>query len=169
MITPCSFCTAECCKNHYITVTAFDIIRISEKTGRKAEDFAALYPLRLIKFDNETVLETYDGKYPEEYLLCLKCHPCIFLKRNKCTIHDFAPYVCGTYPKQVNGKFNFRLCPAPSSVLFRMSGIKVPEKFREELDAYKEMVAEWNKKKGKKKNCLSFLIKKACQSEHQSL
>jgi len=158
MLNPCSLCSAECCKDHYITVTIFDIIRIAEKTGRKSEEFAEIYPLRLINFDNDTVLETQEG----EFILCLKSHPCIFLRNKKCSIHEFAPSVCRTYPKQINGKFNFRLCPFPSSVLFRICGTDMPEEYSDELKEYKKIVAKWNKKKGKKKDCMDFLISLSC-------
>ncbi len=161
MIRPCSFCTAECCKNHYITVTAFDIAKICRKTGKKAEEFAVLYPLKLINYDNDTVLEVQEEGYMMEYVLCLKSHPCIFLKENRCSIYEFSPSVCGMYPKQINGRYNFGFCPMPSVLLFRMTGVNMSDSFISELKAYREIVAEWNKKKGKKKECLDFLLKQA--------
>ncbi len=158
MASPCSLCNAECCRNHYITVTAFDIQRIAGKTGRRPEVFAVLYPLRLLNFDNDTVIELHDNGFPEEHLLCLKSQPCIFLEGKRCSIHDFAPYVCRTYPKQVNGKVNLRLCPFPANLLFRIFGTDMPEGYVRELEEYKNIVAEWNRKKGKKKDCLDFLL-----------
>ena len=157
MLNPCSFCSAECCKDHYITVTIFDVLRISEKTEKKLEEFAEIYPLRLINFDNDMVLEMQEG----EFILCLKSHPCVFLEGKKCRIHGFAPSVCRTYPKRIDGKFNFRLCPMPSALLFRILGTDMPVNYRDELREYKKIVAEWNKKKGKKKDCMDFLISRA--------
>lgn len=160
MLSPCSFCSAECCRNHYITVTAFDIARLSRKLGKKPEEFAVLYPLKLINYDSDTVLEVQEDGYIMEYVLCLKSHPCIFLKGNRCSIHDFSPSVCRMYPKQINGSYNFGFCPFPSKMLFRIAGINMNNRFVPELRAYRKIVAEWNKKKGKKKECLDFLIKR---------
>ncbi len=161
MAGPCSLCNAECCREHYITVTVFDILRISSKTGRKLDEFAVFYPLRMLNFDNDTVLEFYDDGYPAEHILALKSHPCIFLEGRRCTIHDFAPYVCRTYPRRINGSFNNRLCPLPAAFLFRVFGTKMPENYAEELDGYKEIVASWNRKKGKNKDCMDFLVEGA--------
>jgi len=158
---PCSFCSAECCRNHYITVTVFDILRIAGKTGKRPGDFAGLYHLRLLKFDNDTVIELHDNGFPEEYLLCLKSHPCIFLDGKRCGIHDFAPSVCKTYPRQICGGFNLGLCPFPAGLLFRIFGTDMPGEYAKELEEYKKIVAEWNRKKGKRKDCLGFLLSKA--------
>ncbi|NYZ76700.1 YkgJ family cysteine cluster protein [Candidatus Micrarchaeota archaeon] len=160
MISPCLLCSAECCKNLYITVTAFDVLRISESTGRAVGGFAEIYPLKLINFDNETVLECWDGKYPAEYILCIKSHPCFFLEGGRCTIHDFSPCVCRSFPKGVDGRFKTRLCPIPAGFLFRVLGTNMPRAYAEELDCYKETVAEWNRGKGKVKDCMEFLLKK---------
>jgi len=169
MLSPCSFCSADCCKNHYITVTAFDIARLSEKLGKKAEEFAVLYPLKLINYDNDTVLEMQEEGCTMEYVLCLKSHPCLFLEKNRCTIHDFSPSVCRMYPKQINGNYNFGFCPIPSKMVFRMTGINMKNDFIAELEVYKKIVAEWNKKKGKKKDCLGFLVERAHQLGQESL
>ncbi|MEM2949431.1 MAG: YkgJ family cysteine cluster protein [Candidatus Bilamarchaeaceae archaeon] len=163
MLSPCLFCSAECCKNLYITVTIFDVIRIAEKTGKKPDEFAVLYPLKLINFDNDTVLELYDRKYPAEHILCLKSHPCIFLKGTSCTIHDFAPSACKTFPKKIGGGFS-GFCPFPASLLFRVLGTNMPVNYANELSAYREIVASWNRKKGKKKDCMKFLIQHAKDS-----
>jgi Fe-S-cluster containining protein len=161
MINPCSICSAECCRNHYITVTIFDIIRISEKTGKKPREFAEFYPLRLINFDNDTVLEFHDDGFPQEHILCLKSHPCIFLEGKGCSVHDFAPSACKTYPRMINGRFNMRLCPFPSGLLFRVLGTDMPKDYADELREYKKIVSEWNRKKGKRNECMEFLINRA--------
>ncbi len=161
MLGPCSLCSAECCRNHYISVTVFDVLRISEKTKKKPEEFVILYPLRLINFDNDTVLEFHDNGFPEEHILCLKSHPCIFLEGKKCRIHEFAPSVCRTYPEKTDGKFNLELCPFPSAFLFRVLGTNMPSNYKKELRRYKTIVKEWNKKKGKKRDCIDFLISRA--------
>ena len=135
-------------------------MRVIERTDKKPSEFCELVPLRILNFDNETVLECYDGKLRYEYLLAFKSHPCYFLKDNFCSIHEFAPLACKLYPYQSNEKFMPRaLCPALAKILFK---IKKPdmrgEDYLKQLNAYKEIVAKWNKKHGRKEDCLEFLL-----------
>jgi len=161
MPNPCILCSASCCTDLYITVTIFDVLRISKKTGKKPEDFATLYPLRLINFDNDTVLEFHDRKYMEEHILCLKSHPCIFLDGKKCSIHGFSPSACGSFPKGIDGKYRTRLCPFPAGLVFRVLGTDVRNTYEWELGTYKKIVSEWNRRKGKKNDCMDFLLARA--------
>ena len=160
MFNPCSLCSANCCKSYIITVTSFDILRIIEKTKRSPEEFAVLHELRTITYDPDTVLDTTDGY--GSYLLGLKSHPCIFLgKDNLCTIHEFAPLSCRRYPYTLSNKLNTRFCPLPSELLFRLKGPDIPiTPLQKELELYKSVVKEWNKKPGKKDECISFLLEK---------
>lgn len=161
MLNPCFFCSANCCKDLYITVTAFDVLRISERIGKQPNEFAEISPMRLINFDNDTVLECYDGKYMQEYILCLKSHPCIFLSGKRCTIHSFAPSVCKSFPKGIDGRFKTRLCYFPAGIMFQVLGTNMPKNYADELREYKKIVLEWNRKKGKKNECMDFLLKMA--------
>jgi Fe-S-cluster containining protein len=160
MASPCDICPARCCTDLHITVTIFDIIRIAERTGKKPEEFSKFYPLRLINFDNDTVLEFHDKRFMEEHILCLNSHPCLFLEGRRCGIHGFSPSVCRAFPKGIDGVFKTRLCPFPAGFLFRVSGfgVDVRETYAWELGTYKEIVAEWNRKKGKGAGCMDFLI-----------
>ncbi|MBI5224097.1 YkgJ family cysteine cluster protein [Candidatus Micrarchaeota archaeon] len=163
MVNPCSFCDAKCCKTYTITVTSFDILRIAKNTGKTPHEFAVLHPLKILSYDPDMVLDTSDGV--GAYLLGLPSHPCVFLgKDNLCTIHEFAPMSCRRYPYQINDKLNTRFCPLPSSLMFRVRGadIKVEPMVRE-LESYKSIVAKWNKKNGKKEDCLNFLIEETSQ------
>ncbi len=81
MANPCELCNAECCKDYIVTVTSFDVARIWGKTGKEFGDFAAPEPLRLLNFDNDTVLECYEKGMRYDYVLALKSRPCIFLKK----------------------------------------------------------------------------------------
>jgi Fe-S-cluster containining protein len=160
MVSPCSLCNASCCKDLYITVTIFDILRIMEETKKKHEEFAIIYPLRLLNFDNETVLECKEKeeKYISEHILCLKSHPCIFLESNHCTIHKIAPSVCKSFPKGIDGKFKTKLCPSPAGLAFRVLGTESRAEYKWELDTYKEIVETWNKSKASKSVCMDFLL-----------
>jgi len=161
MPSPCDLCPANCCRDLYITVTVFDVIRIAERTGREPGGFCLFYPLRLINFDNDTVLEFHDGRFMEEHILCLKSHPCLFLERNRCRIHDFSPSVCRAFPKGIDGVYKTRLCPFPAGLAFRVLGTDMRKTYAWELGAYKEIVAEWNRSRGKKDDCMGFLLKRA--------
>jgi Fe-S-cluster containining protein len=168
MVNPCSFCDAKCCKTYTITVTAFDVLRVVEKTGKKPEEFATLHELRILSYDPDQVIDTTDGC--GYYLLGFKSHPCVFLgKDNLCTIHEHAPMSCRRYPYQVNDKLNTRFCPLPSQLLFRLKGpdIKSDPLIRE-LEAHKKIVKEWNTKPGKKDDCIPFLLEKARSAAKES-
>jgi len=157
---PCSLCDANCCKSYVITATAFDVLRVMEQTGRKAEDFAMLHQARLLAFDPDTTLDMEDDSWV--YLLGFKSHPCVFLEKNRCTIHVCAPLSCRRYPFQLDGKLNARFCPILPQLAFRLKGADISASaMKEELDAYKLIVKEWNKKPGKMSGCLDFLIDKA--------
>ncbi len=84
MLNPCSACPASCCRDYSITVTSFDIAKIMRKTGKKFQEFAELWPLRILNYDNDTVLECYRGKMRCDCILELKSQPCIFLENDKC-------------------------------------------------------------------------------------
>lgn len=155
---PCSFCRAECCKTYVITVTSFDILRICENTGKSAKEFAVLHEPRLLGFDPDLVLETTDGY--GRYLLGISSHPCVFIRKdNRCAIHQFAPLSCLRYPFTLSGSFNGRFCPFLPGLMLRLKGPDIQkERVESELEAYKTIVKEWNKKSGKKEDCLSFLL-----------
>jgi Fe-S-cluster containining protein len=157
---PCSFCDANCCKSYIITVTAFDILRVMEKTGRGPDEFATLHQARLLAFDPDTTLDMEDDSWV--YLLGFRSHPCVFLQKNRCAIHDCAPLSCRRYPFQLDGKLNARFCPFASQMIFRLKGADIPaERMRRELGLYKGIVREWNSGPGKKADCMPFLLKRA--------
>lgn len=160
MLNPCSLCDANCCKTYTLTATAFDILRIMEATGRKPEEFATLHPARLLSFDPDMTLDMEGDNWA--YLLGLKSHPCVFLSKNQCPIHSAAPLSCRRYPFQFGGKLNTRFCPLPSQLVFRVKGPDIGTAgMREELRLHRELVAEWNKKPGKKSQCIAFLLGRA--------
>lgn len=159
----CRFCKAVCCKEHVITVTSFDIAKIMRKTGKKFEEFAELEPLRILNYDNNTVLECYERKMRYDYILELKSQPCIFLENDKCKIHGFAPLVCSLYPHNSAGKMHKGArCPLVSNALFRIKGAdRKLNRYRKQILDYKKLVAKWNRKKGSKKACIKFLLKES--------
>ena len=161
VINPCSFCDANCCKTYTITVTVFDIFRIEEGTKKNSSEFAILHPLKILAYDPDMVLDTANGA--GAYLLGFPSHPCVFLgKDNLCTIHEVAPLSCRRYPYQTNDNLNARFCPLPSSLLFRLKrgDIELTDLLWE-ITEYKKIVKDWNVIKGKKEDCLRFLLERA--------
>ncbi|MEW6035716.1 MAG: YkgJ family cysteine cluster protein [Candidatus Micrarchaeota archaeon] len=165
MLNPCSMCPAHCCKSYTITLTAFDVLRAMQATARPFSEFAVLHQARLLAFDPDTTLDMEDDSWV--YILGFKSHPCVFLgKDNLCTIHENAPMSCRRYPFQLDGKLNTRFCPLPSQLVFRLKGADIrTEPLVRELEAYKKIVKEWNRKPGKLAECIPFLLKMAEAAE----
>ncbi len=161
MLSPCSLCDARCCKTYMITVTPFDVLRIMENTGKKAEEFAQLSQARLLGYDPDLTLDIKND--PWCYLLSFKSHPCIFLgKNNVCSIHSFAPLSCRRYPYTAENSINARFCPFPSKLLFTLTGADRPyEPMKKEIELTKQIVKEWNKNPGTKERCMEFLLEQA--------
>ena len=160
MFNPCLGCSAPCCTRYLVTVTSFDVLRIAKKTGMKLEEFADFYPAKLLNQDWKSVLFFFDYNDPPDYsLLALKSWPCVFLENGRCRIHDFAPFACKRYPFDMSGDFKRRDCSLISQVFFRFKGPQAEGRIWE-IDAYREIVKEWNGKKGRKKDCMDFLMKR---------
>lgn len=163
MLNPCSLCKAECCKTYTITVTAFDVLRAAEASGRAPEDFAVLHQARLLSFDPDTTLDMEDDSWV--YILGFRSHPCVFLEKNRCQIHASAPQSCQRYPFQLDGRLNTRFCPLPSHLAFRLKGADIGTgPMAGEIEAYKKIVKEWNRRPGKMKDCLVFLLRRAAEA-----
>jgi len=166
MLNPCSGCPAHCCKNYLITVTSFDVFKLSKRLDKMPDEFAGFYPAKILSYDWDTVLHFYDEtKLPDYALLALKSRPCIFLENNKCSIHDFSPAVCKRYPRDLGGKLNTRHCSLFSKLLFLVGG-RNPDGLQSEYGNYKKIVKSWNTKKGRKDDCMKFLMEesaKQCQ------
>lgn len=157
MVNPCTLCQACCCKTYRISVTSFDVKRISTK-GINA-DFVEFHRPTMLAYDPDTVLD-----FEDDYrggILGFQSHPCYFLKNDRCTIHNFAPLSCKRYPFTISSTLNTRICPIPCQFLFRLKNPDIPGRdVTAELAKYKIIVKEWNKKPGKKKDCLKFLLER---------
>lgn len=161
---PCTVCGAPCCREHLITVTSFDISRIASALGRNPSGFSSLHPATLLNLDEDTILECYEGDFRSDFILALNSHPCVFLgKNNLCTIHEFAPYACRTYPFNSAGGLHTRSrCGALRLCGFRLSGPSISAgEFSSQLGRYKELVRKWNRLKGTREECWEFLFSPA--------
>lgn len=134
-----------------------------EHTGQPWKGFATLHKARLLSIDPDTTLDMEDDGWT--YILGLKSHPCVFLKEDLCTIHKSAPLSCKRYPFKLDGKLNTRFCPLASNLIFRFNKPDITaDEMKKELDHHKKIVKEWNKKPGKKADCILFLLEKAKSS-----
>jgi Fe-S-cluster containining protein len=130
------------------------------RTGQPWESFATLHQARLLAFDPDTIMDMEGDGW--SYMLGLKSHPCIFLKGDLCAIHESAPLSCKRYPFKLDGKLNMRFCPLASNLLFRLAKPDIPaQELKKELELHKGIVKEWNKKPGKKEDCIPFLLHRA--------
>ena len=163
MFSPCKFCDGNCCISFVITVTSFDVKRISKATGLRAEEFAELRLLDLLSFDDDQVIETKNGKYKEYYVLALKSHPCYFFDSKKgCKIHDSKPLACRIYPHDERGDFGRRaFCQFLPSLFFRLSrpSKKLLAKYEKEKKAYAALVKKCNKKNMTRDAAFAFLTR----------
>lgn len=163
-LNPCAMCSSPCCKDYAVTVTAFDVLRISGRAKLKPEEFSGFMECNLFNADEETILDFSDG-YPCGYVLAIKSHPCYFLdSKNRCMIHEYSPLSCRRYPFNIAGQMKARYCPFHAKLLFRLRGPEVRlEDYMREITAYRAMVREWNKEPGKQADCMGFLMDK-CRS-----
>jgi Fe-S-cluster containining protein len=123
--------------------------------------FSELYPAKMLNLDESTVLECYESGYRYDYVLALKSHPCIFLgKDNRCRIHKLAPFTCRRYPVSQNGRiFERAPCNPISKLMFAVFGVHMTcKEHMTQIERYRAIVAKWNKKHGKKEDCIDFLI-----------
>ena len=152
---------APCCRDYIITATSQDILRISKKTGKKPEEFAELAPATILNLNESLVLECHEKGLRYDYVLALKSHPCIFLGENSlCTIHEFAPYVCRSYPMNSIGKpLKGSKCGLIRGAAFRIGGVSISkEEYSAQMKDYMEKAREWNSRKGNKEECWEFLF-----------
>lgn len=164
LFNACKLCDARCCKELTITVTIFDVIRISKATGKKPEEFCEIIYPSLLFYDTRDLIGYYENDIYYEGLLALKSHPCIFLKKNLCSIYPVRPLACRLYPFNIAKKLKkSALCPPASKVVFYFQ--KPPQELiesynREEL-MYRELVSKWNyinkKLKKGRKNAIKWL------------
>lgn len=163
VFSPCKFCDGNCCISFVITVTSFDVKRIIEATGLRAEEFAELRSLDLLSFDDNQVIETTDGEYKGYYVLALKSHPCYFFdSKNGCKINDYKPLACRIYPHDQRGDFGKRaFCPFLPSLFFRLSkpSKELLAKYEKEKKIYSQLVKKCNQKKITKDEAFAFLTR----------
>ena len=154
----CNLCDARCCKERLITITIFDVLRISHSTGLSPETFSQLVFPSILNLSYDYILECREGSR----ILALKSYPCYFLKDNKCSIYPNAPLICRLYPFSPDGKVR-GMCPLLPKLLFSLRGVskELIEAYEREDALYRGIVMKWNER-GKDKSldeCWEFLLK----------
>jgi Fe-S-cluster containining protein len=176
----CQMC-GECCRRYAIPVTSSDVHRIASFTELNPRDF-----LTLMEPDN-SVIETYKD-FPKirlkdgiNFVLVLSQNyeSCIFLKNNKCSIHNVKPLVCRPFPfeysmaRDGNVKFSVNqeargFCKGlgEGSKRFNFTELEKSARLMEsENDAFRKKGEQWNAtvfshktKSSRKGEIIKFLI-----------
>ena len=157
---PCISCHTNCCKEYTIFVNAHDIYRLSKGLGTEPENFLEIYGAK----DFDLGIKVKEGLV--DLVLKQKNSSCTFLVGSgesfRCTVHDFKPGVCKSYPFQIeNGRLiqmGDKLCPVDwDTKEFEKMMVSHLEKDEKEWKFYHELVLEWNAKHWIKKPLSLFL------------
>jgi Fe-S-cluster containining protein len=147
----CNQC-GECCKDMDVPLSHIDIKRLIEaNTGLDSEMFITLHPATKENLDSVLLY----GEYHELFLTNkLSDNSCIFLKDNSCSIYEYRPNSCRTWPFSKNIK-NKLFIDDVASKLVEISCDK--DKFKDHKNTYKniensikdakeyrEITYEWN-------------------------
>ncbi|MEI6563976.1 MAG: YkgJ family cysteine cluster protein [bacterium] len=97
----CTLC-ANCCRKLNPTLTVTDTRRLARHLGMTVNAFTARY-LKKIQQDKKK-------------LLIFQKRPCPFLKNNCCSIYEFRPHDCRSYPHLTRRGFVFRIRQAVEMV-----------------------------------------------------
>ncbi|MGH1521671.1 MAG: YkgJ family cysteine cluster protein [Nitrosopumilus sp.] len=157
---PCNSCHTNCCKEYVIFVNAHDIYRLSTQLNLNPEQFLEIYGAK----DYDLGIKVKEGLL--DLALKQKKEQCMFLEEFdevfRCTVNDFKPSVCKSYPFQIKkGKLiqmSEKMCPVEwdTKEFEAMMSIHL-KKDEEEWRFYDKLILEWNSKNKIKKPLSEFL------------
>jgi len=157
---PCISCHTNCCKEYVIFVNAHDIYRLSVGLGLAPESFLEIYGAK----DYDLGIMVREGLL--DLALKQRDGGCMFLEGSKdafrCTVNDFKPSVCKSYPFQMKGgkltQMGGNMCPVEWNAreFEDMMSIHL-KKDKDEWRFYDELVLEWNAAHWIKKPLSAFL------------
>ncbi|NHI91893.1 MAG: YkgJ family cysteine cluster protein [Candidatus Lokiarchaeota archaeon] len=147
-------CTGFCCSSYVVLITSEDAIRILENTNLHPYDFLEIYEGSVEKMGFYPIIKIMN----QDAVLGIKYRPetttCYFHdeKTGLCTIHEFKPMVCATYPFSMDWEENLYhlkdiLCPQkwwPESEEMKEVFKKSIRKSWEEGEIYKQKAKTWN-------------------------
>jgi Fe-S-cluster containining protein len=160
----CFGCPSFCCRIS-AAITTYDILRIAGATGKPVNEFVQYCPV------DKKALGFKALNSQMEFYLKRERDSCVFLRGRPqavCTIEDFKPGVCLTYPFSFrDGEVSLRtdaLCPPHNKrkADFDKMSSKALDDCQYELDIYVEIIDDWNEMaKGDEKpeEFLDFSIK----------
>jgi uncharacterized protein len=142
----CFGCQSLCCRIS-AAITTYDILRVVEATGKPVNEFVQYCPVE----KDALGFKALNGRM--EFYLKREQDSCVFLKGRPqavCTIEDFKPGVCLTYPFSLrNGEVSIRkeaLCP-PGNMKradYEKMSLEALDDCQYELDIYVEIIEDWN-------------------------
>ena len=143
---PCDECGARCCKKFLIAPTASDIARLSSKLGTAAPEFLEAFPAEKCACVHAPSFWV-DGK---EIFIGLKRKKgaCLFLRGNACSVHNFKPLVCRTFPFCLNKYEVEKSSFCGKDVLMEKDGKSLIERYERELKLMRRDAVEWNWRTG---------------------
>jgi Fe-S-cluster containining protein len=157
---PGTSCHTNCCKEYVIFVNAHDIYRLSVGLGLPPESFLEIYGAK----DYDLGINVKEGLL--DLALKQKDGGCIFLEETKdifrCTVNDFKPSVCKSYPFQMKDEKLIQMSSKMCSVEWDTKEFEAMmsthlKKDEYEWKFYDKLVLEWNAKYSIKKPLSAFL------------
>ena len=157
---PCISCHTNCCKEYVIFVNAHDIYRLAVGLEMSPENFLEIYGAK----DYSLGIKVKEGLL--DLALKQKNGACQFLEETgdifRCTIHDFKPGVCKSYPFELKrgklSQMDEKMCPIDwDNTEFEKMMTTHLKKDESEWKFYDELVKEWNQKHWIKKPLSAFL------------
>lgn len=157
---PCISCHTNCCKEYTIFVNAHDVYRLTKGLGIEPENFLEIYGAKDFKLG----IKVKEGLI--DLALKQQNGACMFLVESgeflRCTVNDFKPSVCKSYPFQFSNKtliqMNHKLCPVDwDTTEFTKMMTTHLKKDEYEWNFYNDLISEWNKKHWLKKPLSAFL------------
>ncbi len=142
----CFGCLSLCCRIS-AAITTYDILRIAEATGKPVSEFVQYCPVGKDSLGFKALNDRM------EFYLKRERDSCVFLRGRPqaiCTIEDFKPGVCLTYPFSYRqGQISIRedaLCPPANKrkADYGKMSSKALGDCQYELDIYCEIIEAWN-------------------------
>lgn len=152
----------NCCTRFGVCITPFDIKRISKTTGLAPTDIAD-FILEPRKRERREPAILIDGK---KCLLVLKRDiddVCLFYSKMGCKTYLSRPMLCRTYPFTLKNKklvnMNSRACNSCWYPLYNdeKQYFKDILRYSREVEKYRKIAEDWNKKGGTFKDFLIFV------------
>lgn len=159
----CNKC-GECCRDMDIPLSHYDIIRIIKSgTGIDTETFITLYPAKENESDSVLLYEAFYTLYLSNKT---SDNSCIFLKENICTIYNYRPNSCRTWPFSKNSLLRLSI---DSEAKKLVSSSCDKNRFKEhsnisnlidngviEVSEYRKLIKKWNKIVSENKKLQTF-------------